>query len=230
VKPRWWQSRAKLNFTLACFFRLSHPMAARRTSVVLGCAFLTLVIIVFATFSADLPAVETFVGNMYYHGRVFRQNYESAASWYRLAAERGNRSSQVSLASAYENGYGVPQDIHEAEHWYRQAAEHGDLSAQKTLIDIYTDGRVEQPRNPSKPNTAILLNFIGADSRSAAYWCRRAAEQGDTDSQLTLGGMFENGIGIEQDYTEATIWYQKAAEKGNRAAKDGLRRVHELIQ
>lgn len=205
-------------------------MAARRTSAVLGSAFLTLVIILFATFSADLPAVESFVGNMYYHGRVLRQNYESAASWYRLAAERGNRSSQVSLALAYEKGYGVPQDIHEAEHWYRQAAENGDLSAQKTLIDIYTNGRVEQVTNSSEPHAAIWLNFIGADAPSAAYWCRRAAQQGDTDSQLTLGRMFEDGIGVERDYTEAAIWYQKAAEKGSCTAQDSLRRLRELIQ
>jgi TPR repeat protein len=205
-------------------------MAPHRTSANLGSAFFVFVIVLFATFSTDLPSVENLLGNMYYHGRVLSQNYESAASWYRLAAERGNRSSQVSLALAYEKGYGVPQDIHEAEHWYRQAAENGDLSAQKTLIDIYTNGRFERVTNSSEPKTAIWLDFIGADSPSAAYWCSRAARQGDADSELMLGRMFENGIGVEQDYSEATIWYQRAADKGSRTAQDSLRRLRELIQ
>ena len=40
------------------------------------------------------------------------------------------------------------------------------------------------------------------------------AEQGDAISQFLLGGMYEEGLGVKQDYFEAVKWYRKAAEQG----------------
>ena len=40
------------------------------------------------------------------------------------------------------------------------------------------------------------------------------AEQGDVRAQTSLGGMYYNGQGVQQDYAEATKWLRKAAERG----------------
>jgi TPR repeat protein len=46
-------------------------------------------------------------------------------------------------------------------------------------------------------------------------WYRKAAEQGDTNGQCSLGVMYDNGNGVAQDYAEAAKWYSKAAARGN---------------
>lgn len=38
---------------------------------------------------------------------------------------------------------------------------------------------------------------------------------GHADAQYCLGEIYENGLGIIQDYEEAAKWYRKAAEQGN---------------
>ena len=41
-------------------------------------------------------------------------------------------------------------------------------------------------------------------------------------AQYCLGVLYANGIGIEQSYTEAIYWYQKAAEQGLAVAQYSL--------
>ena len=48
----------------------------------------------------------------------------------------------------------------------------------------------------------------------AAKWFRKAAEQGDGDSQEYLGSMYFWGDGVEQDHAEAVRWFRMAAERG----------------
>ncbi len=42
------------------------------------------------------------------------------------------------------------------------------------------------------------------------------AEQGDADAQNKLGFMYDDGLGVPQDYAEAMKWYRNAAEQGQR--------------
>ncbi len=46
-------------------------------------------------------------------------------------------------------------------------------------------------------------------------WYRKAAEQGDADAQNNLGLMYENGLGVLQNYAEAVRWFRKAADRGH---------------
>lgn len=56
---------------------------------------------------------------------------------------------------------------------------------------------------------------------------RNAAEQGVASAQYSLGRMYEQGRGVEQDDQQATIWYRKAAEQGDVAAQNSLGRMYE---
>ena len=47
----------------------------------------------------------------------------------------------------------------------------------------------------------------------AARWHREAAEQGNADSQRTLGEMYRKGLGLPQDYAEAHLWFNLAASR-----------------
>ena len=52
--------------------------------------------------------------------------------------------------------------------------------------------------------------------------CLVEAEQGDVFAQFDLGLMYNNGIGVVQDYKEAVKWYTKAAEQGYTYAQTNL--------
>ncbi len=48
------------------------------------------------------------------------------------------------------------------------------------------------------------------------------AEQGDAMAQLSLGVMFNEGIGVERDNVQAVKWLRKAADQGNMEAQFSL--------
>ena len=55
---------------------------------------------------------------------------------------------------------------------------------------------------------------VPKDLGSAAYWCIKAAEQGNARAQGWAGRLYFKGEGVPKDmYTSAT-WYRKAAEQG----------------
>lgn len=53
-----------------------------------------------------------------------------------------------------------------------------------------------------------------------------AANQGDTAAMVNLGNLYQKGLGVNQDYTQALKWYQQAADLGDRAAQGKLGLLH----
>ena len=48
---------------------------------------------------------------------------------------------------------------------------------------------------------------------------QQAASNGNVDAQKKLGDLYFNGIGVEQDYKKAFIYYIQSAERGNTDAQ-----------
>ncbi len=59
------------------------------------------------------------------------------------------------------------------------------------------------------------------DIRSASD-LQPLAVQGDLDAQFQLGTLFYQGKGVQQDYTQAFLWYRRAAQQGNSDAQYSL--------
>ena len=55
----------------------------------------------------------------------------------------------------------------------------------------------------------------------------QSAEAGDVKSQMTLGVLYDYGLGVPQDKEEAFKWFRKAAEQGNFAAQFFMGRHYE---
>ncbi len=71
--------------------------------------------------------------------------------------------------------------------------------------------------------SAPELLALTADEQAAEY--RRVlqcAEQGNADAQVTLGIMYQFGLGVPQDDAEAVRWYRLAAEQGDAGAQAKL--------
>lgn len=62
------------------------------------------------------------VGEIYERGLGVAPDYQSAAKWYRQAADAGNVRAQINLGHLYETGLGVPANFATALGWYRRAA------------------------------------------------------------------------------------------------------------
>ncbi len=71
---------------------------------------------------------------------------------------------------------------------------------------------------------------IPKDYKEAANWYRKAADQGDANSQWNLGIQYETGRGVLQNYKLAAEWYRKAADQGYIPAQFKLSRAYEKGQ
>ena len=84
------------------------------------------------------------------------------------------------------------------------------------VIEIATTRRQIQKDSKKRPST-------GSTSLREAFQASLVkAEQGDDESQLKIGQMYEDGTGVPQDKQEAFRWYLKAAEQGNTFAQTKL--------
>jgi TPR repeat protein len=141
-------------------------------------------------------------------------------------ANAGDAKSQLLVASSYESGKGVAQDFVKAFFWFHNAAESGDPTAQFILAWKYYDG-----------------SFVSKDYLQSAAWFRKASEHADLidmsvvmdtpsaaadlllgkgGEYFLIGGLFEEGKDLPQDYSQAAFWYRKGAELGSASAQSAL--------
>jgi TPR repeat protein len=64
----------------------------------------------------------------------------------------------------------------------------------------------------------------------AAFWWRKAAEQGDDQAQFNLGLSCDKGRGVKKDHTQAAFWWRKAAEQGFAPAQHNLGVLYHYAQ
>ena len=69
---------------------------------------------------------------------------------------------------------------------------------------------------------AVLDMMEAADFASAVRRFRELADQGDAKGQSDLATMYQNGLGVPQNYAEALRLYRLAADQGNAFAQSNL--------
>ena len=127
-----------------------------------------------------------------------------AAKWYQKAADQQVPEAQYYLGVAYKNGKGLPKDDTLAMKWLLAADSNGckladdDLGVLQYLGDCFSYGR-----------------GVEVDAAKAVGMYLKAAENGDTKSQLALGKCYYDGTGLEKNDSKSFAWYQRAAEQGD---------------
>lgn len=131
----------------------------------------------------------------------------------RKAADQGHTKAQCLLGIYYETGLAGESDSEEAKKWFKRSvgdlqklAEQGDAEAQSCLAVCYENGF-----------------GIEKDDKLALEWLRKAADQGDVSSQLTLGIKYLD----DENAEDAVIWLRKAADQGNPFAQITLGNLYE---
>ena len=81
--------------------------------------------------------------------------------------------------------------------------------------------KVEEDERPQ--SVAAIKEMIAGDEVSDAVPDAAPVDQGHANAQNNLlGVMYEEGIGVAQDYAEAVKWYRKAADQGDVGAQNHL--------
>jgi hypothetical protein len=70
---------------------------------------------------------------MYARGKGFDKDELEAVSWFRKAAESGNREAQYGLGMAYLRGRGIQKSDSLGYEWLKKAAAQGHAEAQKEV-------------------------------------------------------------------------------------------------
>lgn len=63
---------------------------------------------------------------------------------------------------------------------------------------------------------------VGRDLAQAAYWYKKAADQGDPGAQVEIGYFYLTGTGVKQDTGQALRWFQRASASGSHMGKLNL--------
>jgi uncharacterized protein len=87
----------------------------------------------------------------------------------------------------------------------RQKASTGHLREELELAGDYYAGR-----------------GVTRDLSQAAYWYKKAAEQGDPGAEVEVGYFFLTGTGVKPDAEQAAKWFQRASASGSRIGKLNL--------
>lgn len=117
-----------------------------------------------------LPEANLSYGTYAYMGEHnIAQNYDTAASHFKVAADQGLADAQNYLGAMHENGQGMAVDQDQAIAWYRKAALQGHLRAQANL------GRTIGTNNSDKQKQTEAL-----------AWLSIAAQQGDVTAEKNL--------------------------------------------
>lgn len=183
----------------------------------------------------DNRIAQRYLAMAYENGDGIEQNIEKAIMWYKQAAERDDIPSCRSLGEFYYYGNVVEKNFDEATHWFKKAVDLDDVESMVYLADIYTYDydnvennisavkylkRVINDENKHYHYACYLLallysgDYSGIDFEPKEYYKyhKIAAEGGIEDSIYPLAKCYLEGIGTDEDSSEAIKWHKKSIE------------------
>jgi hypothetical protein len=139
------------------------------------------------------------VGYALEHSIGVAKDEAAAVRWYRVAADAGNATAQLSMHICHWKGLGGLRADDPADAvWLRKSAEGGHVHAQEELA------------------WSLANNGVAGDALEAAGWYRRAAEGGDTDAiEWMAEACFDGAPGVAVDPAESYRWSVRGAEAGS---------------
>jgi len=164
-------------------------------------------------------AAQFAMGYMAEKGEGVQQDFGTARRWYDRAADQGHALAQYNQGKMYQGGLGVPVDTLQAAKWYVLAARQGNATAQFSLAILY----INDPAVTCAavvPRDCVALLGETPDLSLGAIWYRLAAEQGMSEAQNNLGGLFGAGLGVPRDTIQAYAWFSVSADQGNTVAAE----------
>ena len=185
---------------------------------------------------------ENELGRIYEAGQYKPKDLQKAFEYYKRGAEKGDSNAQLNVGSFYYNGSLGVRDLPKAFEWTKKSAEQGNPKGQFNLAIMYKRGRATgQPdynsfldwaqRAAEQNNIDAMLeigNFYrsgesgSVDNKLAAKWYRQAALKKHPRGQFLFAEMYEQGLGLPQDYIQSYVYYSLAQQGGFAMASGSL--------
>ena len=107
----------------------------------------------------------------------------------------------------------------------------GNIVFAETLNGIdYTIDRAQKGDAQQQFYLGICYKYgikgLRKNYHEANIWFRKSADQNFADAQFFLGIMYEEGLGVRQDFFEAKEWYGKACDNGDQRGCDEYKRLN----
>lgn len=114
--------------------------------------------------------------------------------------------------------HGSPYAMHSLETWH---AQRGDMAGAlrwrlRSAVYLRELYKLEPLRKATAGSAAAGSPLSAAPSPNPVVArIQRRAARGDAEAQVDLGTLYEAGVGVAQDKTEALRWYERAGAQGN---------------
>jgi TPR repeat protein len=185
------------------------------------------------------------LGNLYRSEKSKVYSPRKAKEWYEKAAINGHVLAQVEVGKMCAKGIGATLDTIKAIDYFKEAIKKGNSEAVYLLGCIYFQGgegispdyleayRLFKEAQHDSKEAACILDIgnssliIDKVTRERSIEMHKAvAETDNIQVQNTLGSIFEHGIGVDRDCTEAAKYYGMAAGLGSAEAQTCLGRLY----
>ena len=176
-----------------------------------------------------------YLGFLYLDGRGVPKDYVEAAKWLRQSIPSEFGIAELCLGQCYFYGRGVQRDYGEAARWLLKALQ-TDVAANggETYDEIgYLLSFVWSRDEVAKQWRSIAEGEDGWQKYAEdAKWHRKQAGSSAAQPQrvpahqFCLGLAYAYGLGLSRDYTEAAMWFRRAADAGETWAQFHLAVAH----
>ena len=188
------------------------------------------------------------VGLRYSNGAGVERDFVKATQWFSQARDAGDVSAGTLLAECYLFGKGVNKNEATAIHLLQDAVAANDPRAMDQLGNCYHKGigvAADDAAAFRQYSAAAKLNYLdsvgnlgvlyltsdktdlgkneAARTQKAVSLFREGAKQNNAFCMYLYARCFEAGTGVDVNPSEASDWYRRAAEAGNRPALDWCR-------
>ena len=176
------------------------------------------------------PQAQCKLGIMYHNGDGVSQNISKATQLYRRAAEQGDPEALFCLRLR-ERYMPPPPKSREAAVTDRLVTQPNRVRAIEPRLNM-----VESPAPPPPKVRPLRISNTTRRKRMAAaqaaynerdyatalrIW-KTLAQLENAEAQNSLAILFDHGLGVTQDQTEAIKWYHRAADHGHAKAQTNL--------
>jgi len=107
--------------------------------------------------------------------------------------------------------------------YYWDKASYAPGKAASRTAAYYRLGLMQQNGEGVDTNLSAALDFYRKAAGNVGHW-------GNPDAVKAIAGCYENGFGVEQNFTESLRWYIKAKQAGNQFVDEDITRLKERVR
>ena len=125
-------------------------------------------------------------------------------------------------------GSGNPEEVKAHVDYIRREIENATFSEERHRFkERLSRLSCEEYGTAQRLYIQAVKHYRGKNFAKAFDFYQRAAKKGEMEAAYSLGGMYENGEGVEKNNERAKFWYCRAAELGSERAERSIKKCEE---